>query len=206
MDLLEIDMSKVCSKCQTPKPLSDYHKKSESKDGLSSRCKSCRNTDGKLKYSLNKDKESLRKRKYRQENPDRQREVQKKSRDKRKTAALKATHEWDKMKKATDPVYKFKKNIHSQLNSAFSGRIMYKSKSQMNSIIGLSSQDLVNYLWSTFELNYGIPRDWVSRDLVNIDHIVPKCKAKTIEDVKKLNHYTNLQLLLKEDNMKKWKY
>jgi hypothetical protein len=42
--------------------------------------------------------------------------------------------------------------------------------------------------------NYG---DW------HLDHIIPLCEAKTEEELFKLNHYTNLQPLWAEDNLKK---
>jgi hypothetical protein len=38
-----------------------------------------------------------------------------------------------------------------------------------------------------------------------IDHIIPLASAKTQEEVEHLNHYTNLQPLLNEDNLKKGK-
>lgn len=38
---------------------------------------------------------------------------------------------------------------------------------------------------------------------VHIDHIIPLATAKTEEDVIKLCHYTNLQLLKGEDNLSK---
>ena len=46
------------------------------------------------------------------------------------------------------------------------------------------------------ELNYG----W------DLDHIIPICKAKTDEEVYKLNHYTNFQPLCSKINRDiKWK-
>lgn len=41
-------MTKVCAKCLIEKPFSDFHKKSESKDGLNSWCKACKNAYEKL--------------------------------------------------------------------------------------------------------------------------------------------------------------
>lgn len=41
---------------------------------------------------------------------------------------------------------------------------------------------------------------------VQVDHIIPLQTAKTTDEVIKLCHYTNLQLLRKEDNLKKAHY
>jgi len=58
-------------------------------------------------------------------------------------------------------------------------------------------------LRGTFELNYGLPFNWVDTKLLHIDHIIPLVTAKTEEDVIKLNHYSNLQYLFAEDNLEK---
>lgn len=39
---------------------------------------------------------------------------------------------------------------------------------------------------------------------VEIDHIVPTVKAESEEEIRNLNHLSNLQLLSKEDNRKKY--
>ena len=44
---------------------------------------------------------------------------------------------------------------------------------------------------------------WANRNLWHIDHIIPLASAKSIEEVIKLCHYTNLQPLWAEDNLKK---
>lgn len=59
----------------------------------------------------------------------------------------------------------------------------------------------VNYLLETYKKNYGVEYD--NKEKVHIDHITPLSTAKTEEDVIKLCHYSNLQLLKAEDNLKK---
>jgi hypothetical protein len=53
--------------------------------------------------------------------------------------------------------------------------------------------------------NHGNPKDGVFdlNKTWDIDHIIPITTAKTEDDVYRLNHYTNLQPLWAEDNMKK---
>lgn len=44
---------------------------------------------------------------------------------------------------------------------------------------------------------------WENRDQWHIDHFHPLSDAKTIEDVLRLSHYTNLRPLWDTDNFKK---
>ena len=57
------------------------------------------------------------------------------------------------------------------------------------------------YLLQTFKNNYGYEWNKVAR--VHIDHTTPLATATTEEEVSKLCHYTNLQLLKAEDNLNK---
>lgn len=66
--------TKICTKCKIEKPLSDFHKRSKSKDGHAYRCKTCRNP-GKKKYAMTdekkKEKHKLRERELRKKYPER---------------------------------------------------------------------------------------------------------------------------------------
>jgi 5-methylcytosine-specific restriction endonuclease McrA len=189
-----------------------------SPDGHKPRCKQCRNNAGREYYSHNSDKVKKTHKEYYEGNkglfreksarferlnPGNSSERSKKHYLNNRSEVLIRNRETLKKRYHSDSVYKLRLLISGKLRSALTGRSLYSERSQMYQIVGISASDLVIYLWGTFESTYGLARNDISLDSVEIDHIVPKSKGKTEEEVKKLNHYTNLQLLFKEDNQKK---
>ena len=55
-------MTKICTKCQTEKPISEYHKRTQASRGLDAWCKSCKTEYRKSYYLKNKEYEKLRSR------------------------------------------------------------------------------------------------------------------------------------------------
>lgn len=101
-----------------------------------------------------------------------------------------------------NPIYKLQGNVRNMLNTAFK-RKNYKKSKKLKEICGCSIDELINHLIMTYEKNYNLKWDWQYVKDVHIDHIIPLASAKTEEDVIKLCHYSNLQLLKAEDNLKK---
>lgn len=101
---------------------------------------------------------------------------------------------------ANDPVFKLKHYIRCSIYDSFS-RKKYKKQEKTEKIIGCSLDFLCNYLKQTYYNNYGMEYNGTQK--VHIDHIIPLATAQTEDDVYKLCHYTNLQLLNAEDNLKK---
>lgn len=60
--------TKRCTKCGEEKPLSEFHKRSRSKDGLQGKCKSCAHVAKKTWYQENKEHERPRMKEYREKN------------------------------------------------------------------------------------------------------------------------------------------
>lgn len=104
--------------------------------------------------------------------------------------------------KVKDPIFKLKHNIRRLIAHAFFDKKITKG-SKTGAIIGMTWVRFHKHLCETFELNYGIPREFIPWDEVHIDHIIPVCTASTEKEVLDLNHYTNLQLLFAEDNIEK---
>lgn len=191
--------SKVCSGCSKLKPLVDFHKHAASSDGHRYRCKECR----RVEHSINPAPAIARARKSYELNKEDKiqyaRDYYKSNREK----AIKQTSEYKSNKRRVSPVFNLKCNIARRLRLNLNRTKTYTEKSMMYGITGINGEAMRNYLHSTFESNYGMPREWITNFKVEIDHIIPLSTAKTIEDVKRLNHYTNLQLLFKEDNQAK---
>ena len=106
--------------------------------------------------------------------------------------------EENRNRRNTDILYKLRINLRTRLKQAIN------NKSTRGGTIQLLGTDILSfklYLESKFSNemsweNYGI-YGW------HIDHIIPLSSAKTEEEIYKLCHYTNLQPLWAEDNLKK---
>lgn len=76
----------------------------------------------------------------------------------------------------------------------------YKNQSTID-ILGCNFEFFLYHLTLTFIENYSRLPD--SDDEIHVDHIVPLSSVILEDEVIKLNHYSNLQWLLKEDNLRK---
>ena len=86
------------------------------------------------------------------------------------------------------------------IRSRIADKIKYKSM-KSSDILGCDWKTFKQHLESQFEEgmtwdNHGI-NGW------HYDHIIPLSSAKTEEELYRLNHYTNLQPLWAEDNLRK---
>lgn len=98
----------------------------------------------------------------------------------------------------SDQFYAFRENIRNLVRQSFRDRDYIKS-SKAQSIIGCDWEVLKNHI----EAQFTCGMSWDNRGKWHVDHIVPLASAKTIEDVIRLNHYTNLRPLWALDNLKK---
>ena len=112
---------------------------------------------------------------------------------------VKKAYEYQKYRKSTDNFYKFKLLIRDCVLKSFK-RTNHRKNSYAKDIIGIDFDEAWEYLKNTWKKNYGTE---YNGEAYHIDHIVPLSTAKTEEDVIKLCHYTNLQLLKPEDNLEK---
>lgn len=136
-------------------------------------------------YSLkNRNKISKNAKIWKEKNIDKVREYQRRDYEKRNKNYIK----------------KLELQLRNMLNQSFKRKKYLKSK-KLETIVGLNSKEMIDYLLQTFKDNYGY--EWDKIEKVHIDHIEPLKYAKTEEEVIKLCHYTNLQLLKAKDNLQK---
>lgn len=222
-------MEKICKRCDIIKNTLEFGKNKNNKDGLSIYCKECErnrskkfNEENQEKRKLiskkwrenNKEKQKESIRKYLERNPDmvssirlkkyrenpeflkKEREQRKIYYQKNKKTERKKNNEWKKNKLKTDPLERIKKNIRDRIRECLTGE--NKSKRTFD-IIGLDKENFKSYIENKFTEGMS----WENYGKWHLDHIKPLYLSENEEDLIKLNHYTNLQPLWSEDNIKK---
>ena len=151
-------------------------------------------------YEKFKEKIKERSKKYRDEHKEKYKDYMKKYNDDNKEMLKSKNNERVKKRRKEDETYKTKENIKCLIRNSFRKKGYCKS-SHTEKILGCNLNYLYNYLLQTFKNNYGY--EWNKKEPVHIDHIIPLATAKTKEEIVRLNHYTNLQLLKVKDNLQK---
>jgi len=197
--------TKVCKKCGIEKLLCDFDNKKGTKDGLSYRCKECRREyinqynlvniekkreSEKKRYWKNRDKELERSKVRHEKNKEKEIQYRKDNRHK--------ISEREKNRYNNDFLYKLKVNMRNRLKLFLKTKKIYKTNTTFN-LVGGTPEIIKEHIESQFTDGM----KWDNHGKWHIDHIIPLSSAKTEEDVYNLCHYTNLQPLWAEDNLKK---
>lgn len=199
---------KNCNKCKIKKEFIEFFKDKGFRDGYSSICKSCKkeyrlkNAD-KIKkwhqnnYINNKERIDEQNSKWAKNHRKQVNLCRKKWRSENKDKVNKRKREqYNKWKK--DPFYNLKIRLRNRLNAALDSKA-WRKNTKFNEIIGCDKKTLLQYIESQFKIGM----NWNNRNLWHLDHIIPVSSAKNIEELEKLFHYTNLQPLWAEDNIRK---
>jgi hypothetical protein len=139
------------------------------------------------KYATkNKNKLNIIKRKWAKDNPEKN---------------TKSKSKYVKKMMINDELYKLKHYLRTSINNSIK-KNGYIKKSKTHEILGCSYEEFKIYLESKFEswMRWDNRGNWDGipskpNTAWDIDHIIPISKAKTEEDVIRLNHYSNLQPL-----------
>lgn len=213
LELIEKDGKyfRMCNTCKKELEIFNFDKCSKTKCGFRSICKLCRkieyqkNSDSfkqknKIFYENNKDRILFHYKKYREQNKDKillsAKNYREQNIDKVKISKRNST----KKRYNNDGFFRVTIQLRKYVRRYFT--IKTKPKNTMD-IVGCSPKELKFKLESNFKEwmswdNYGYGKGkWV------IDHIIPLSSAKNIEELYQLCHYSNLQPLCWEENMKK---
>jgi hypothetical protein len=217
--------TKVCNVCNVEKLTTDFYKRKESNDGLRNECKSCTkvrinnyrrknkkkvNNWNKETYYRNIEKHKETNKKYRDNNKEKEKVRGKNYRD-NNTDKIKKYYEENKkelldkglqrIKKRykSDELFKIKHIMRARL-SMFLKLHNITKKNKTFDIIGCLPTELKGHLEKQF--TEGMCWERIGKE-IHIDHIIPLSSAKNEDEVYKLCHYTNLQPLWAEDNLRK---
>lgn len=189
---------KSCSKCKEYKPLCDFHKRNNSKDGRRSHCKVCILEYRKYQYSKPEVKANRNEYYNRPEV-----KARKKITSQRRDSLLKSKerrNEIHKERSLTDINYRLKKNLRSRLYQAL--KSSYKTGSAVSDL-GCSIEELKKHLetqftddmswdnWTTNGWHIDHKKALANFDLTNKDELLKAC------------HYTNLKPMWAKENLSK---
>lgn len=152
----------------------------------------------KVLRAKNPEKEAYFRRKYYYKDIEKSRNYLKEWRQKNLETRRKQQREYNRHKRLTDPLFLAKGRLRGRLRKMMRLK-KFSKRSKTSDIIGCSWEQLISHIEGLFADNM----TWDNRHLWHIDHIVPLSSAKTIEELEKLCHYSNLQPLWASDNMSK---
>lgn len=152
----------------------------------------------KRKRDRNPEEHKLANKRWRERNQDRHNQNAKDyyQKNKKHVNEVKRKRRMDRRK--TDVLYAFSVGVRALITKSFRER-GYSKKSKSQEIIGCDWESLKSHI----ECQFVNGMSWDNRNQWHIDHIVPLASAKTLEDVVRLNHYSNLRPLWAIDNLKK---
>jgi len=145
-------------------------------------------------YAKNPEKVKQRNLKWRNNNPEKNKQVQSNYR----SSNLNRINEYHKKRRSSDPLYHLICNMRSTCCRVVKQLCLGKKPASTFKWMGCSPEELKTH----FENLFLEGMSWENYGKWHIDHIRPISSFKK-EEWKQINHYTNLQPLWAEDNLKK---
>ncbi len=191
---------KICPSCQINKNDEFFYIQKNRKDCLSYDCKECSKIRTKTRQSSIDGKTKLKEyhKSYYLDNKELIHTKNKKYYENNKEKVRLINDRLHRQKMQNNPFYKLKHQLRTRLYQALQ-KTFWLKKSNFNKYIGCSRDELLQHI----ELQFKPGMTWKNHGEWHIDHKTPLCSAKTEEELYGLCHYTNLQPLWAEENLKK---
>jgi len=174
---------KTCIKCQTNKPLTEFHSHPETRSGVQGKCKSCQSI-------YNAEMRNKNKKKYKEYYL------------KNKERIVKQTIKRDSQRKKVDEIFKFNNVVRVLIRDSFRRALKgkYKKGKKTENILGCSMEEFQTHLQNQFLKGMEFSNHG---EIWEIDHITKLSSAQSKKQITELNHYTNLRPLFKTTKIAK---
>lgn len=199
---------KKCTKCSEEKQIDQFYTDKRATDGHQSSCKKChydlrKPRDHKKEWERekairDKDKKAQSMRIWRQNNKDHRREYARTYDTSHRELVNKNKYRRHKERLEEDSLYKFREITRQRTRKELTSRNIDKTQ-KTDKYLGCTYKEGRDHLTSLFQPGM----TWDNHGEWHIDYIIPLGSAKTKEELEPLFHYTNLQPLWAEDNLKK---
>jgi hypothetical protein len=191
-----------CFECKQTLPVSNFGKNKSSKNGLQRSCRECKSKRDKAyrndprfrEHILNRKKEDY----YTiKKDPEKYDAILKRQRETR-------DYSLEYITMRADPFRRSKDVIRKLILQSLRVRDISKSKIRLKTeeILGCD----LNYFKEYIESQFTEGMTWLNHGQWHLDHIIPMDAAETVDEVIKLNHWTNFQPLWSNDNYSKYFY
>lgn len=200
--------TKICNCCKIEKAIDKYSNNKRFKDNKNITCKECNGARSLKYYYDNKESVELKRKeyvkteeykiyrqKYLEENREEINRVKKLYKLNNREKVLKERKEYYQ-RGMKDPIFVLTRRLR---NGIYRSLRTNKTKCSLD-ILGCTQEEFKLHIESQFTEGMS----WDSLDKIHIDHIIPISSANSIEEVYRLNHYTNLQPLWAKDNLSKY--
>jgi len=191
--------TKICSKCNEEKDICEFGKDTTRKNGVSYLCKKCLIKKSNKYKNNNKEKILQSYSEYRKNNKEKMKisRIEYKKNNKEKITNY-IRYYSNKRRKESD-IVRLTENIRRRINHFFKSKNITKQNKTFE-VVGCSPEFLKEHIEKQFTegMSWGLMGKFI-----HVDHIIPLSSAKTEEEIYKLCHYTNLQPLWAEDNLRK---
>jgi hypothetical protein len=189
---------KICGSCKKVLPIYFFYRDKRWVNTFSSYCKKCNKLRSKNWVIENKEKRKKIRKKTYLKNKENELLANKRWRIENKIKYNKKRNRTRKIKYKKNNIYNLKCKIRTSINRSLKIKNFNKNTKTAN-ILGADWDTFKKYFENQFTDNMS----WDNFDKIHIDHKIPLAAASTEFEVIALNHYTNLQPLWAEDNLKK---